>query len=334
MSPARKGAAGRRAEIEKDLNDKFHVEWTYHGQISVDEFDIDKSLDNQARLVQLDEELAEQYREAIERGDEFPAVVAWRPGRGANPKLVSIDGNHRLVGHHRADRPIDVYEVARTTKPPTVALMTYALNATHGRPTSELERTTGALYLMDNGASIETAAAAVNLPMRLLRKAVAKAKADQRAVEVGADKREWEGIPASGRNRLLGISTDEGFARAIHLAYVAKLDTDEVSQLTALLNTSRSGIKQTSLVKSETQRYQDRIQDAGGGVLGGVTDRRAMTPKARVGMVLGQVLALPEDLNQLTRGFSDHERTETAGRIMEAVGRLTKLAMTLNPNQT
>lgn len=322
---------GKRPEIEAELKDKYKVEYAFKKAVPLDEFDVDASLKNQARFVPVDEATVELYKEAVERGDVFPAVLAHRPGRAQNAKLVIIDGNHRLVAHQRAGKPIDVYEIERGTRGQTVALMTFAFNTKHGRPTSEAERVSQALYLIENGASQENAAAAVNVSKGVLRKAIAKANADKRADEVGIDRREWEGLAQTSRARLLNVSTDEGFHGAAHLAYIAKLDANEVFDLVTLLNTSKSAGKQRQIVRSETERYKERIDESAGGVLGGGTSKRApMTPKARVGMLLGQVLALPEDVNALARGWADGERAEAAGRILDASERLRKLALTLD----
>lgn len=323
---------GRRPDIETELSDHFHVEFTYLSGVPTSDFDIDKSLHNQARFVAVDEATALVYQEGVERGDPFPAVIAYRPGRGVNAKLVTIDGNHRLVSHDRAGQPIDVYEVDRGTKAQTIALMTFAFNTRHGRPTSEDERVTQAIYLIDNGASSEAAAAAVNVPMRILKKAINKANADRRANEVGIDMREWENLGQSTRARLLNVSTDEGFQDASHLAYAAGLGAEEVFDLVTMLNTSKSGTKQRALVKSETSRFAERIQDNAAGTLTTNKTGRSITPRARLGMVLGQIMALPEDNDLVARAFSEGERTAEAKRVDEASSRLRAIAKTIDPS--
>jgi hypothetical protein len=328
MSPG-KSIASRRSDIEADLGDKYHVSYTTLYDVPSSEFDIDKSLANQARFEALDEETVEIYREAVERGDVFPAVIAYRPGRSANARLVIIDGNHRLIAHERAGRPIDVYEIERGVKPQTVALMTYGFNTKHGKPTSEDERTYQAVYLIHNGATQEAAAAAVNVPLRLVRRAFNKAKADQRADEVGLDRREWDALGSAIRTRLLTISTDEGFKDASHLAYVARMTADDVFDLVTLLNTSKSGTRQRAIIKAQTQAYADRIQDAGAGVLG-TSGRRPTSVKGRIGMVLGQILALPDDVDGVTHLYVDVERREAARRLVDGAERLRKLANALD----
>lgn len=320
--------AGRRPDIEVELSDHYHVGFDYVSSVEIDDFDVEGSLMNQARFEAIDEDTVEQYREAIERGDPFPAVIAYRPRK--NSKLKIIDGNHRLVGHQRANKAIDVYEVASGTKPQTIALMTFAFNTRHGRPTSEEERITQALYLMDNGASVPTAASAVNVTERALRRAVAKQSADKRAIDVGIERREWDALNQSLKSRLLNISTDEGFKDAAHLAFVASLTTDEVFELVALMNESRSAAKQRAHVKLQYTVHADRIQGNAGGVLSAKTGRKTMNPKARVGMLLGQLMALPDDISQITRAYIGEERGTTAKNLMEASKRLANIAKSLD----
>jgi hypothetical protein len=322
----------RRADIEAELADKYHVGYTLIHDVPATEFDIDRSLQNQARFEAIDEETVAAYTEAVERGDVFPPVIAYRPGRAARPALVIIDGNHRLVAHERAGKPIDVYEVERATKPNVIMRMTYGFNTKHGKPTSEEERTWHAVWLINNGTSLEAAAAAVNVPVRIVKRAYAKSRADQRADEVGLDRREWDSLANSVRTRLLTISTDEGFGAAAHLTYVARLTTDEVFDLVTLLNTSKSGTKQRAIVKAQTETFQERIQDAAGGIIG-TAGKRGTSVKGRVGMIMGQVLALPDDIDGLARSWGDAERSEAASRLFDAAARLHKLASALDPDQ-
>lgn len=319
---------GRRPDIEAMLRDDYTVDFAYLSNVDTTEFDIDKSLHNQARFEPVDEATVATYQDGVERGDQFPAVLAWRPGRGANPKLVVIDGNHRVVAHDRAGVPLDVYEIDRATKPQTVALMTFAFNTRHGRPTTEAERISQALYLIEGGASQADAAAAVNLGMGVLKRALAKANADKRADEVGVDRREWDSLGQSSKSRLLNIKTDEGFHDAVHLAFAARLNVDELFDLVNLLNTSQSGRKQSQLVKDQTAAYTERIQDNAGGVLA-TGGRRPMSDKARLAMVLGQISALPDDVNGIARSYHDAERPEQLTKIADAIEKLSKYRQTI-----
>ena len=324
--PIKESERGRRPDIETDLKDKYFVKWTYSHAVSTSQFNIDRSLANQARFQALDEATVETYREGVERGDAFPAVIAIRQGRGANPKLVIVDGNHRLVAHDRAGAAIDVYELDPATKPQTVALMTYSFNTRHGKATSEEERVHSALFLISNGASLAEAAEVLNVPERVVRRAQAKAKADERAKEVGLDMREWGALAQASKSRLLNISTDEGFAGAAHLTFQAGLNAEEVFQLVQLLNSSgRSATRHRKLLDNEVDRYHDRIQVAGAGVLTTGSDKRRISPRARLAMGLGQVLAMPDDPDVLVKAYAEGEREDVAERLVEAGEKLMKL---------
>ncbi len=54
------------------------------------------------RVEDTDEETVERYVAAMERGDKFPAVLAWRDGR----QLITIDGNHRLAAAERSQQKV------------------------------------------------------------------------------------------------------------------------------------------------------------------------------------------------------------------------------------
>lgn len=317
---------GRRPDVEKELTEKYHVKWSYLPQVPIASFDLDKSLHNQARFEAIDEKTVESYTEAVKRGDAFPAVLAYRPSPRA--RLVMIDGNHRLSAHIRAEKPVDVYEVDRSTDARTIALMTFAFNTRHGRPTTEAERVTQAQYLVENGASIDHAAAAVSIAPRVLKRALARSAADQRADEVGLRRNEWDSLNATVKSRLKDIATDEGFGDAAKLAYAAKLDANEVFELVALLNSTKSGTRQRAIVKQQREMHSDRIQAAAGGLLG-TADRKALGPKQRLNMALGQALALPDDDDVIVKTYAVAERAAAAKRLKETSDRLARLATAL-----
>lgn len=314
---------GRRPDVEQQLTEDYNVDWVFLSQVDPKKFDVETSLHNQARHEALDDKTVKSYTEAVERGDAFPAVIAYR--KVARGPLIVIDGNHRLAAHFATGTPLDVYEVARDTDKKTLAVMTFAFNTRHGRPTSELERTTQAIYLVDNGAAIDAAAAAVNLSPRILKKALARNAADMRAKEVGLRDNEWDSLASAARQRLNNVSTDEGFKAASQLAYAAKLDTEEIFALVALLNSSKSSTKQVAIVKAQRDSMLERIQQAAAGLFTSA-DRRAMTPKSRIGMVIGQTLALPDDNNAILAAYAAPEREVAAQRMTEAGERLLKLA--------
>jgi hypothetical protein len=313
----------RRPDIETELSEKYGVKWAFLSGVPTSQFDYDRSMHNQARFEAVDEKTVDLYTEAVKRGDVFPAVLAYRPT--ARSRFVMIDGNHRLSAHVRAEANLSVYEVDRNTDARTIALMTFAFNTRHGRPTSEQERVVQAVYLVENGASIDAAASAVSIAPRVLKRAMARSAADARADEVGLKRNEWDTLAATTKSRLVNISTDEGFHDAALLTYAAKLDAAEVFELVALLNATKSSAKQRAIVAQQREMHSERIHATAGGVLA-TADRRALGPKQRLGMSLGQVLALPEDDNAIINAYAPGERAAAAKQLLSASERLARLA--------
>jgi ParB-like chromosome segregation protein Spo0J len=172
------------------------VTWEYTGAVRLDRIDAEKSLNNQARVYErLDEDTVTTYAEAIKRGDKFPAVVAHRSS--ARGKLIMVDGNHRMFGYRRAEVPeIPAYIITRA-KQTTVVMMTFAANTRHGKPTSHDERIHQAIWLINNGASQEEAAAAVQLKKGDVAKAWPRVQGDQGTDEMGILRCDWDQMPAS-----------------------------------------------------------------------------------------------------------------------------------------
>lgn len=332
MTTPRKISPGRRPDVEAALKDKYNVQFVYHEDVSTEDFDVDRSLANQARFEALNADTVNQYAEGVERSDPFPAVIAYRPGKAANQKLVIIDGNHRLGAHMQAHKPINVYEVDRTTKTNIIAIMTYSFNTTHGRPTSEAERIASALYLIDSGATQESAAAELNLQLKVVKKAFNDRKADQRAIDTGVDMRKWESLARATRGRLLAITTDEGFGAMVDLTYSASLGAEEVFDIVGNLNQSRSAAKQRQIVRGLGDELRGRIQEGGSGLTASKGHRNGMTPKGRVGIVLGQILGLPDDIEGLANSYAPAERVEAAQRMVDGAEKLTRIAHQIDPS--
>lgn len=97
---------GGDPKIEAYL-DKKGVSWQFHPGVDPDQFDSNKSLNNQARFQAIDEKRVDQYAEAMKRGDEFPPVIA----HGHMGKLVIADGNHRMQSAIKAKKPLNVYVI-------------------------------------------------------------------------------------------------------------------------------------------------------------------------------------------------------------------------------
>lgn len=325
--PRRNKTAGVRADIEKWLSDH-GVEWEYWPEFPIEEIDVEKSLHNQARMFEpLDPTVVAQYAEAFKRGDPFPGVVVAKTNQ--RQRGVLVDGNHRLNGMVAAGgNDIDAYVITKA-RPAVIVQLTFESNVRHGKPTSHEERVNQAVWLVDNGAKREQAAASLNIKVADINRAWQRIAADRRADEVGLNRRDWEAVAAGHRVRLTQVATDEGFRAAANLAFRAVLTQEELVELIRDINSTKSAAKQVAVVKQWEITFSDRIQAAGGGTVRGPHGRGRRTPKQALGMALGSISALPENLNVFADLYLGDERVETAKRAREASDRLANLASKL-----
>ena len=312
-------APGGDARIEEYL-DQRGVQWTFVPKVPTSEFDIERSLNNNARFVAIDKGRVEVYAEAMRRGDHFPPVIAHRQ----SGKYMTADGNHRLVGADQAHKPLDVYDITGADAE-VLVLISFEANTKHGLPTTENERIYQALYLVNNGLPIRDAAAAVNLPKRIVEAASKKARTDQRFIDNNIPRHIVEKLGNSVKWRLSDISTDEGFRAAVDLAFRAGFGTDEAFRVTTELNELRSSDKQVARVRDFEEEYADQIRSSAGGMLV-KGPRPGPGPRARVGVAVSNLLNLPDDLEAVTKSYVGPERAEQAQRMRAAADRLIKVA--------
>lgn len=311
-------AEGGDPKIEEFLDDK-GIKWTFRPGVSPDEFDVDKSLHNQARFEPLDEHRVDTYAEAMKRGDKFPPVIAH-----GKDKLVIADGNHRLVGSQKAKKPLDVYDITGASAT-LITQVGYEANTRHGWPTSEAERIHQALWLMDQGATVVAAAAALAVPTNALKKASQKRGTDERFRHAGISPVVIEKLPESVKWRLAMVSTDEGFTALTDLAHRAALGVDEVFKVVTEINELKSSAKQVAYVENLRDVYADQMAASGGGVI----TRRAQGPRARIAMAIGNILNLPDSTEAILTSYHGAEREEAAKKMKTAARRLNEIAKQL-----
>lgn len=311
-------AVGGDAKIEEYLDAK-GVKWTFRPKLAPAFFDFEKSLRNQVRFQAVDERRVDTYAEAMRRGDKFPPVIA----HGAK-LLILCDGNHRGQASLKTNRPLDVYDITGTP-PGLITQIGYESNVKHGLPTSEAERMQQAIWLIDEGATPKTAAAALVIPLSALTKAVANRNTDQRFRASGIAPIIIEKLNEPLKRRLAQVTTDEGFVALTELVAAASLKSDVVYELVTNINEIRSSAKQVQFVELQKDVYLDDIQASGGGVI----TRRRFGAKQRIGMALGQVLNLPDDIEAIMAAYHEPEREEAAKRMRAAARRLNEIAKQL-----
>lgn len=315
-------SVGGDARIEEQL-DKRGVKFTFLDSVPPAAFDAEDSLANNARFEAIDKARVEQYAEDMKRGDNFPPVVAHKKGE----RYSIVDGNHRLQGAIVAKKSLGVYDI--TGAPPEVIVMlSFEANAHHGLPTSEAEKISQALWLINNGATIPDAAQLVSLPVRTVTKASKDQSTDQRFIDCNVPQATIERLGSAVRWRLSHIQTNAGFLAAIDLAERAKWNADDTFAAVTEINKRRDSDEQVQFIKEVLEpQYFDTISGSGGGVLG---KRGGPTPKGRISMALSGIDAIPDNLETVVSQYLGPERDAAAKRMRAAAKRLNELARALS----
>ncbi len=120
-----------RNPIDERQLTKQGVDWNYLEQIFLSDIDDRKSLKNQARLdTPIEKELVDQYARNEKEGDEFPAVIVYRPGKG---RYLIIDGNHRVAAKLQAGKKVTDAYVVNNNDPMVIDRMTWTWNNHNGK---------------------------------------------------------------------------------------------------------------------------------------------------------------------------------------------------------
>lgn len=244
--------------IEKNLDDALVV-WEYVESFPMKDIDEKLSLRNQARFEPLHEEWVSRYTEAMQRGDEFPALMGTKTRGGS---VVLLDGNHRFQAKKRVgETETDIYIV--TASPEVLQVLTFAANAVHGMPPSVEERTRHAIYLIDNGMEHKAAAAATGLLTSQVTTAYALEKADRRARQLGVT-RGWSRLTKGQRERLGSISNDAAFVAATKLVVDSRLTMMESNKLCSALRNIRNERAQLVHIDEVKESLRQKNTDTAG----------------------------------------------------------------------
>lgn len=319
----------RRKDVEDWLEEK-GVSYEFVPDLPLASIDRERSLHNQARLGEaLNPQFVEEYREAMRRGDRFPALVVARSS--AKGPAVNIDGNHRFeAATEEGHTAFGAYVVQLRSNSSLFKDMAEEANTRHGKPTSTEERVQQSLRKIRSGSSIEKAAADVNVPLSVVRTAWDRARVDERAASVGVKQSDWDTLVASVKLRLQALYTDEVFKAASRLAVSARLTTAEVDEVVSTVNSTRSTEKQLAAVRSLRRGYSDRISAAATGAATGARSTSKASPRRRFSLVLTNLMALPDNFGtSLHDTFDDTERRKAAQQAREASARLERLAADL-----
>ena len=243
----------------------FKVEYELLAGVSTSQVDVERSRRLNTRIEMLHPETVAKYVAALERGDKFPPIVAFRGSGGKAKKLTVADGNHRVAAHEELGLPLDVYLIDPATPASTVVMIAYRCNELNGRPYTDKERLSHAIYLVDNDLTQKEAAELMGIPQHRLSTALNLREADDRANEAGLTAKVWEGLHPTVRARLNSIQTNDVMVKAAILARDATLTTTHVTSLVAKLAKDREPARQLRTLEDERKLYRERIASTVGG---------------------------------------------------------------------
>lgn len=215
----------------EQLLDRRRVGWQLQW-IRLDDIDWRTTTERQVRSDGVDEDRLERYREALDAGAAFPAVLAW--DRGAQGGWVLLGGIHRAQAHEAAGRDwLPAYTVADPHEPWILAL---EHNSTHGDGLSTADKVRHAMALIEtHGYARPAAARMVGISLGSLDAGRARAAGMVRAFQLGVQNH-YSRLTATGQARLQWCcQADDVFVEAVRTAANAKLVTAGVMGLTAAI---------------------------------------------------------------------------------------------------
>jgi ParB-like nuclease domain len=248
--------------LVKEWLDENSVHYVLEREFPLSKIDFNTSLQNQARLSSpLNEDVVQNYAEAIEGGAVFPPCVGYMKGS----KLVFIDGNHRgqaylLLGAETM--PVYVLKNANTD---VILKMTYEANATHGVPNSPEERLEHAMWLVRSGHTQQSAAVVMNVRVADLRTALQRSDADRRAASLNIKRVNWTWISVSARTRINAIKSDQVFRKTVEVVNKLGLKSGAVSELVSNINEAKTNAAQMKILDNYLKQNEDKIQVANKG---------------------------------------------------------------------
>lgn len=309
----------RDVQAEK-LLERYGVEFAYCAQLAVADINRDASLQNQARMTPLIPSVVEQYERAMRDGDDFPAVVLNKNGRG----LVVISGNHRTEAARRAGKGIIDAYVAQIKDEMVLDILTRSFNAMQGQPESDDERLEHARHLCEKyGMTMHDAAKTMRISEYALYAATGAERAAQRLVAMGVDAVSLKRIQLY---TLQQIKNDNVLKVAGQLAIDARLSREGIDTLRLSINAKRTEAQQIGAVMRARERLLSDV-DVSARKLPIQFKRRAQFRGYLTG--LANMMARHKDLNGLQ--LSDPKiAAEVLAEAKQILKRVTELLNHVN----
>lgn len=237
--------------------------WRHEPELPLEAIDLIASVTNQVRAQPLNLPTVERYVDALEAGDVFPPIVVRELTGPDGHQLVNLGGNHRTRAHIDAGRKtIDAWVV--TIEDDVAALeLAFHDNAAHGLPTSEEERITHALVLMDHGRSTSLAARTVGIAPSRLYGHLERRKVAKRAADLGLTS-QLSKIGVSVQARLGSVKDDRILAKVIRTIADEGMGQLASQQLVTDTNAARDVASAMDAIALHVRDWRDRPGDRRG----------------------------------------------------------------------
>jgi uncharacterized ParB-like nuclease family protein len=226
----------RIPDLEEWLDER-GIPWTLEPALRVEHVDAVASLANQARLVQLNEPVVDQYAADMERGEKLPPIVVRKAGR----TLVAVGGNHRLAAARRAGIDTLAAYVIEVDDHQAL-LLSIEDNRRHGLPLTDAERIHHAVALVNGleGGRVHSAAEAAEIcgiALAKLRNVLAADRARARCADLDLA---TGGMSLTTLAKLDSLGDDELFGAAVDAVATGAVLAKEVGDVVARLREAPS----------------------------------------------------------------------------------------------
>lgn len=226
------------------------VQWRLHPQVGVYLFDLQRSRNNLARPLPLDEPTVDGYAVAMEKGVQFPPVIAYR--LGVTGKLVIIDGNHRLAAVRRSGRSsVACYEVL-TTDTLVIDRLTRTWNLENGLSLDRQFAVDQAVFMARSRGL--TAKAAADLFFLRRTDIEHRLMIDELQVRLAREGINSSAISKTHQIKLATIKLDSVLAAAARAVISNGLSTDMTTEMVRLIGAGRSEAAQKTALDEYINR--------------------------------------------------------------------------------
>lgn len=265
------------------------VKWKYEDSIAIESVVVDPGVYQNIRLdVTLHEETVEHYKDAMIKGDLFPAIAVYP--LGTDHQMRMLGGLHRLEAYKRlATERIDAY-VVDIQRPTTIEKLQRTSNLWVGRRPSREEFYLHAMAFVDSGHSVTAAADLMRVKRSTLSTHIATRRASRRLIEGGLDEAATLRIQTGVLDSLGRIPRDRHAVELAQLHLKVHFTHDEMGEIATQIKAAKSDAEADAILVQVREDFSARAEEYAGPVLTPPGSKFRMLPPAlgRVRRIMAQ----------------------------------------------